>query len=100
MIDQIMTDAPHGARIIVAGVCMEPDRIQPFVGVSKELQLQFVVAYQPAEFASTLRAIAEGELDVAPLITGRVGFEGVAEAFEELSHPEAHAKILVEPGAG
>jgi threonine dehydrogenase-like Zn-dependent dehydrogenase len=100
MIDRIMTDAPHGARIIVAGVCMEPDRIQPFVGVSKELQLQFVVAYQPAEFASTLRAIAEGELDVAPLITGRVGFEGVAEAFEELSHPEAHAKILVEPGAG
>ena len=58
-----------------------------------------MVAYQPAEFASTLRAISEGELDGAPLITGRVGIEGVAKAFEELSRPEAHAKILVEPGA-
>jgi len=34
---------------------------------------------------------------VAPLITGKVGVEGVAGAFEELASPERHAKILVEP---
>ena len=60
---------------------------------------QFVVAYQPAEFADTLRAIAEGELEVGPLITGRVDIEAVADAFAELRRPEAHAKILVQPGA-
>jgi threonine dehydrogenase-like Zn-dependent dehydrogenase len=99
MLEKLMADAPRGARIVVAGVCMEEDRIQPLVGIAKELAIQFVIAYQPTEFADTLRAIAEGEFDVAPLVTGRVGLEGVAGAFEELRLPDAHAKILVEPGA-
>ena len=32
-----------------------------------------------------------------PLVTGKVGVEGVAQAFEDLASPERHAKILVEP---
>jgi threonine dehydrogenase-like Zn-dependent dehydrogenase len=44
-----------------------------------------------------LRSIAEGELDVAPLITGRVGIDDVPQAFADLGNPEAHCKILVTP---
>ena len=50
---------------------METDRINPFFGISKELNVQFCLGYDPMEFNDTLRAIAEGELAVAPLITGR-----------------------------
>ena len=32
-----------------------------------------------------------------PLITGTVGLDEVPGAFETLAHPDAHAKILVEP---
>jgi threonine dehydrogenase-like Zn-dependent dehydrogenase len=49
------------------------------------------------EFAETLRRIAEGELDVAPLITGRVDLDGVPGAFAALATPDEHAKILVRP---
>jgi threonine dehydrogenase-like Zn-dependent dehydrogenase len=56
-----------------------------------------VLGYTPDEFAATLRHIAEGEIPTTPLITGRVGIEGVAPAFSELGSPERHAKILVEP---
>lgn len=97
VIDSIMTSAPAGARIVVVGVCMEHDQIEPFFGISKELNLQFVLGYQPNEFAATLFNIAEGKINVDPLITGRVGIEGVAQAFEDLASPETHAKILVEP---
>jgi threonine dehydrogenase-like Zn-dependent dehydrogenase len=97
MLHQIMRDAPLGARIVVAGVCMEDDRIKPMVGVNKELSVQFVLGYTPDEFAGALRAIAEGRIDVAPLITGRVGVDGVAAAFETLARPDRHAKILIEP---
>jgi threonine dehydrogenase-like Zn-dependent dehydrogenase len=45
----------------------------------------------------TLAAIADGRLEVAPLVTGRVGVEGVAQAFRDLDDPDQHAKILVEP---
>jgi threonine dehydrogenase-like Zn-dependent dehydrogenase len=97
LIDQIMRDAPPQSRIVVAGVCMEDDRIRPMFGINKELQIQFVLGYTPDEFARTLRALAEGEIDVAPLITGRTGLDGVADAFATLRNPESHAKILVEP---
>jgi threonine dehydrogenase-like Zn-dependent dehydrogenase len=97
MLRQIMRDAPVGARVVVAGVCMEDDVIKPMLGINKELLVQFVLGYTPEEFANTLRAIAEGQIDVAPLITGRVGVEGVPHAFETLANPDAHAKILVEP---
>ena len=97
VLDQIMAAAPRGTRIIVVGVCMEADTIYPMLGISKELNLQFVLGYTPDEFAATLDHIAEGRIQVAPLITGKVGVEGVARAFEALASPERHAKILVEP---
>jgi threonine dehydrogenase-like Zn-dependent dehydrogenase len=97
VIDKIMTSAPPGARIVVVGVCMERDHIEPMFGINKELNLQFVLGYTPEEFATTLYGIAEGKIPVEPLVTGKVGVEGVAKAFEDLGSPERHAKILVEP---
>jgi threonine dehydrogenase-like Zn-dependent dehydrogenase len=97
IIDGVLKDAPHSTRLVVVGVCMETDRINPFFGISKELNVQFCLGYDPMEFTETLRAIAEGELAVAPLITGEVGLDGVAGAFEALGNPDAHCKILVTP---
>jgi threonine dehydrogenase-like Zn-dependent dehydrogenase len=97
VLDQVMRQAPLGSRIVVAGVCMETDSIWPMIGINKELNLQFVFGYQPQEFAATLQAIADGQIQVDPMITGRVGIDGVAQAFRDLGHPETHAKILVEP---
>jgi threonine dehydrogenase-like Zn-dependent dehydrogenase len=97
VLDQIMAAAPKGTRVVVVGVCMEADTIYPMLGISKELNLQFVLGYTPEEFAATLGHIADGAIPAAPLITGRVGVEGVAGAFEALASPEQHAKILVEP---
>jgi threonine dehydrogenase-like Zn-dependent dehydrogenase len=97
IIDGALRDAPHGSRVVVVGVCMEPDSITPFFGISKELNIQFVLGYDPMEFAQSLRSIAEGEIDVAPIITGVVGLDGVAGAFADLGDPEKHCKILVTP---
>jgi threonine dehydrogenase-like Zn-dependent dehydrogenase len=100
MIDAAMRDAPPQSRILVVGVCMETDEIWPMRGISKELNIQFALGYSPEEFAGTLAAIADGRLDVAPLITGAVGIAGVPQAFRDLADPEQHAKILVEPALG
>ncbi|GBE67375.1 alcohol dehydrogenase [Mycobacterium sp. MFM001] len=97
IIDDAMRRTPAGSRIVVAGVCMEPDTVHPFFGIAKEISVQFVFAYDPTEFAETLRAIAEGDIDVSPLITGEVGLNGVGQAFEDLADPERHCKILVTP---
>jgi 2-desacetyl-2-hydroxyethyl bacteriochlorophyllide A dehydrogenase len=97
MIDDVMRRAPIGSRIVVAGVCMQSDAVHPFFAAAKQLSLQFSMAYEPAEFAESLRAIAEGEVDVAPMITGEVDLSGVSAAFDELSDPDRHCKILATP---
>lgn len=93
----IFEKAMRRTRIVVVGVCMERDHMEPILAINKELSLRFVLAYTPEEFAVTLGHLAEGRIDVQPLITGRIGLAGVAAAFEELKSPGRHAKILIEP---
>ena len=97
VIDQMLVGAERGCRFVIVGVCMEPDQIRPLLGITKEINLQFVLGYTIEEFAKTLSLIAEGKLFCDPLITGKVGVSGVAGAFRDLGHPDAHAKIIVEP---
>ena len=97
MIQQAMRMAPKDARILIVGACMQEDHMHPMLGIGKELSLQFVLGYSPIEFGNALTAIAEGKVDLSPLITGRVGIDGVPQAFKDLGDPEQHAKILVMP---
>jgi threonine dehydrogenase-like Zn-dependent dehydrogenase len=100
MIEQAMRMAPKDARVLVVGVCMQEDRIHPMLGIGRELNIQFALGYEPLEFAAALRSIADGAVDLAPLVTATVDVDGVPAAFEELADPEGHAKIMVEPGSG
>jgi len=97
MIDQVFLAAPRNARIVVVGVCLEMDHSRPLIAINKELSVQYVLGYTLDEFNESLQRIADGSFDVAPLITGRIGLDEVAGAFEALRDPEQHAKILVEP---
>ena len=97
ILDDIMENVAHAARIIIVGVCMQTDHFHPVYGINKELQLQFVVAYSRREFTASLRHIAEGQLNVAPLITDQIALNQVPEAFDTLSSPDQHAKIIVHP---
>ena len=98
VIQSLMEACPPGAQIIVAGVCMQPDTIEPFIAISQQIDFRFVLGYTPEEFAGTLSDIAEGRIDVAPVITSAVGLDGVAKAFTDLADPERQVKIVVEPG--
>ena len=97
IIDDALRSAPPQTRIVVVGVCMQRDAITPFFAIGKELNLQFVLGYDPMEFEASLRSIAEGDIDVEPMITGRVGIDGVPDAFRTLANPDEHCKILVTP---
>lgn len=99
MIEGIFSSAPLATRVVIAGVCMETDHIRPAMAIGKEIDLRFAFGYGPLEFRDTLHALADGKLDVAPMITGTVGLAGVANAFAALGDPETHAKILIDPAS-
>ena len=99
LIDQAMRMAPRSGRIVVAGVCMEPDTISPIVGIRNELNIQFALGYTPEEFSATLDSIVAEEVDVAKRITAEVGLDEVPQAFEMLAKPDEHVKVMVTPNA-
>ena len=99
VIDEIIASAPLYSRVVVVGVCMEPDRLRPSMAINKEIDLRFVLGYTPLEFHDALQLLADGKVDVEPMVTGVVGLEGVAGAFDALRDPETHAKILIDPGS-
>ena len=97
MIDAMLDAAPLNSRVIVVGVCMGTDQIRPTMAIAKELDIRFVFGYTPLEFYDTLHMLADGKLDASALITGKVGLQGVADAFQALGDPEKHAKVLIDP---
>ncbi|TWS22046.1 zinc-binding dehydrogenase [Tsukamurella sputi] len=99
MINSIIEAAPLRTRVIVVGVCMEPDQIMPALAGNKEIDLRFAFGYDPGEFHDTLHMMASGKVDVKPLVTGTVGLAGVETAFDALGDPEVHAKILIDPSS-
>ena len=97
VLQQLIEGAPLMSRIVVVGVCMQMDSIEPALAIQKEVDLRFVLGHTPLDFHDTLQLIAEGKVDCQPLLTGVVGLHGVANAFEALADPEQHAKILIDP---
>jgi len=100
ILDEVLRAAPMYTRVVVVGVCMQPDTIEAAVAINKAISLRFSAGYSPLEFRQALHLIAEGEVNCAPLVTGEVGLEGVDAAFAALGDPERHAKILIDPRSG
>jgi threonine dehydrogenase-like Zn-dependent dehydrogenase len=60
---------PIQGRVVVAGVCAEQDTFFPLLGIIKEVELKFVLAYRKDEFQAVIDALADGSLPAGPLIT-------------------------------
>jgi threonine dehydrogenase-like Zn-dependent dehydrogenase len=97
VLEEIISGAPIYSRVVVVGVCMEPDRFRPSMAINKEIDLRFVLGYTPLEFRDALHLLADGKVDGSAMITGEIGLDGVSAAFDTLADPEKHAKVLIDP---
>jgi 2-desacetyl-2-hydroxyethyl bacteriochlorophyllide A dehydrogenase len=93
----VIAAAPIGARIVVTGVCVEPDSFTPAIAVTKEIEIRYSYAYRADEFARTLDALASGVLDGEALISDVVSLAGIGDAVSKLRSGDKETKILVDP---
>jgi threonine dehydrogenase-like Zn-dependent dehydrogenase len=91
----VSTVGLHG-RVVVLGVCMEPDQIRPLTCILKEIRIEFIVGYTRGEFQETVDALASKRIDPRPMITDIISVDRVPEMFEALKSPGARAKVMVE----
>jgi len=95
-INSAMLLAGVRGRVVVLGLCVETDEIFPMIGITKELEVAFALAYSRDEFAEALEALRTGTIDVAPLVTDIIDLADVPEAFRALERPSTQCKVLIE----
>lgn len=85
-------------KCVLVGIFEEPSEFNFFELVSTEKQVLGALAYN-GEFADVIAFIADGRLDITPLVTGRIQLEQiVGQGFEELvKNKEHNVKIIVSP---
>jgi (R,R)-butanediol dehydrogenase/meso-butanediol dehydrogenase/diacetyl reductase len=68
----------------------------PLMGIVKELELQFVLGYRPADFDYVISMIATDRVDVSHMITDVVKLDALPDAFEALRKPSHQCKVMLE----
>jgi (R,R)-butanediol dehydrogenase/meso-butanediol dehydrogenase/diacetyl reductase len=96
LLNTAMLEAPRGCRIVVAGVCQQPDTILPLMGIVKDLEIQFVLGYRPDDFDYVIAMIASDRIDVAHMVTDVVDLNALPAAFEALRKPSHQCKVMLE----
>jgi len=94
LLQQCMEIAPYGGKVIPVGVCEQPDNIMPFLGLIKELNIQFAIAYDKDDFETSIAMLAEKRIDVSPMITDVISLDELPDAFEALRTPSDQCKVL------
>jgi L-iditol 2-dehydrogenase len=87
-----------GGRVILTGLPHEPSRVEFFWLVRREIDVRGSMIYQ-GEFAEALALLAQGTVQVAPLLTHRYPLEAIATALEIHRQPGA-IKVAVFPEGG
>ncbi|RGP37145.1 zinc-dependent alcohol dehydrogenase [Pseudotabrizicola alkalilacus] len=83
-------------KVIGVGLCIGGDEWDPFVALTKEIDLIFAVFFhQGREFGAALDALAGGIPQL--LITERIGLSQVPQVFESLRRRTTQCKVLIQP---
>lgn len=96
-VDLAVNAAAGGGQVVILAVNIKGDEVWPFVWVTKEVEIVPCLAYSIEEYAECARMIADGRVDVAPMITRRVPLEDTDEAFFALLEGAPEGKVLVTP---
>ncbi|MEM1142802.1 MAG: zinc-binding dehydrogenase [Pseudomonadota bacterium] len=97
MIPNLIRRAPEHATIVFIGIHSCDISISPFYATMKQLNLKFSYYYTPEEFQESLMSLAANAMPWQSMITGRVGIDGISEAFDALQQTGEHCKIIIEP---
>jgi len=88
-----------GGRILSLGGCIVPDTILPVLGMVKEVELAFSVAYGLRDFREAVAAFEAGHVSPRAMIGETIGLDALPARFEEMRHGSHPAKVMVKPHA-
>jgi (R,R)-butanediol dehydrogenase/meso-butanediol dehydrogenase/diacetyl reductase len=95
LIQQCIDHAHTRGTVVVAGLCTQPDAINPFWLVNKEVRVQPSAFYDVRDFETTLDLFDSDVVTPHRMITDEVSLDAMPEAFEALKHRTHQCKVMV-----
>jgi (R,R)-butanediol dehydrogenase/meso-butanediol dehydrogenase/diacetyl reductase len=97
LIQQCIDLAPARGRVVVAGVCVQPDTFVPVTAILKEICFKFVLGYRKQDFKFTVDMLDAKRIRAEAMVTDSVDLDGLPAAFEALKEPTQQCKVVLEP---
>ena len=97
LLRSIIERTPAKSTLVIAGVHTDEISFNPFQCTMQELNIHFAFYYSDQEYRAAFDALADGVVDWSPMITGKVGYDGIDAAFQTLMKPNEHVKVIIEP---
>jgi 2-desacetyl-2-hydroxyethyl bacteriochlorophyllide A dehydrogenase len=97
LLNQIMNCVGFGARIVIGGFCLEPESLYVPSGQMRRLKIYFAAGEESQDLDLALRSIADGRIDIASWLGGRIGLTGVEDALRAMSSAAAPVRTVVDP---
>ena len=94
VLEQAITLARPGARIVVVGVHKAPIQLNPLDLLIKELHLVGSMAY-PDEFPAVIDMLTSGTVDVSALISHQFELKDFLQALAVARDPQRAAKVMI-----
>jgi (R,R)-butanediol dehydrogenase / meso-butanediol dehydrogenase / diacetyl reductase len=96
-IDLAVSSVRGGGQVVLLAVNALGDEVWPLVWITKEAVIVPCLGYTVDEYAACAQMIAEGRIDVTPMITRRASFDEADEAIHALMSGAPEGKVLIVP---
>ncbi len=96
ILQQCIERAPNRGIIMGIGVCDHPDNIMPLAALTKELRLQWALAYDKEDWDFTIKMMVDGRVDGSAMITNVVSLDELPDIFESLRSPTDQCKVIID----
>lgn len=90
--------APRGT-VVAAGFCFEPQPIVTAGALSKQIRVQFSLAYNMGDFERGVAALDAGSLEPRAMLSDTIALDALPTTLEALRHDKSRCKVMVDPWA-
>lgn len=97
LIDQAVQQVKNRGTVLLLGLCTQPDPINSFAMLSKEVRLVTSAFFTVPEYQASLDALAEGAVEPRLLVTDTISLADTPDVFESLKRRTSQCKVLIAP---
>jgi len=93
-VEQALDMVHQAGRIVMIGLATKPAQVPPMLVARREVEIFGSFNYHAGEFASAIRLISIGQVDVLPLVGLTTDLAGAQDAYEQLLGGKAVKGII------